>query len=507
MKALISLSKLIYNQRIKNIDILNEKTLITGKSQLLLNGILENRVIDRKTAMKVVYGGPVNSKTLNQLISRLENKILNLLFLIDLDQSNFKESSRALHSVCKNLYASKILFDRTERTVAIKLIERAFKISDKFEMTEFSISMCRELQRHYAYLEPNKRKHEFYRGKFEELKPILEAEMLSEQYYCEISKYQAVKRETFNEKTLKMHEAYCFELRQIQKNIKSVAFNMDTFQICIYYYIKTRNFEKAMELGYEALKFFDNKTYDAVLQKYLIRNDLIACSIQLKKFVVAEQYLDQNLALITAGSFNWFKLLNLQFLNFAMQEDYNNIQQIIYKVFTSDRFKRFSIHYESWLIKEAYVHFLIQMGKVDQAQLDKYPLRPFRLNRFLNDVPLYSKDKRGLNISILIIQMLFLILQKKFDQVIDRMDALQQYTYRYLRNDETYRSNCFIKMLLKIPDAGFNPIRTQRHVENLHKKLLATSMDISEQSSEIEVIPYENLWEMVIQLLEKVKSG
>jgi hypothetical protein len=125
----------------------------------------------------------------------------------------------------------------------------------------------------------------------------------------------------------------------------------------------------------------------------------------------------------------------------------------------------------------------------------------FRISKFLNEVPVYSKDKRGLNIAILIIQFLFLLHKRRYSELIDRADALKQYCYRYLRKDDTFRSHCFIRMLLQIPRADFNRIRTERYAESYMKKLKSVPLIVSDQSIEVEVIPYDDLWEMTLELL------
>ena len=105
--------------------------------------------------------------------------------------------------------------------------------------------------------------------------------------------------------------------------------------------------------------------------------------------------------------------------------------------------------------------------------------------------------------SLLIFQFIFLLFEKKYNNVIDRVDALNQYAYRYLRVDTNLRSNCFIKMLTKIPKADFHPIRVEAYTKSLHNKLVDTPKIISSQALSIEVIPYENLWELVMDILYK----
>ena len=60
-------------------------------------------------------------------------------------------------------------------------------------------------------------------------------------------------------------------------------------------------------------------------------------------------------------------------------------------------------------------------------------------------------------------------------------------------------------MLLKVADVDFHPIAAKRHTKDLHDKLLASNPSVNFQSTEIEVIQYEKLWEIVLELLEKNK--
>ena len=117
-------------------------------------------------------------------------------------------------------------------------------------------------------------------------------------------------------------------------------------------------------------------------------------------------------------------------------------------------------------------------------------------------MPVHSKDKRRRNIPILIIHVLFLLQQKKYEKVIDRVESLNLYCYRYLRKDDTYRSNCFIKMLLQLPKANFHREAVIRKTKKYHKMLVNNPSNLRMQSSEVEIMPYEMLWEYVLDSLD-----
>ena len=104
-----------------------------------------------------------------------------------------------------------------------------------------------------------------------------------------------------------------------------------------------------------------------------------------------------------------------------------------------------------------------------------------------------------MNINILILQIIFLVMNKKYSTIIDRIDALKRYTTRYLKKNDTFRSNCFIKMLVLLPEAHFHPIRMEARTKELFKKLQTVPPDVT---GDVEVVPYETLWECVLELLD-----
>ena len=184
-------------------------------------------------------------------------------------------------------------------------------------------------------------------------------------------------------------------------------------------------------------------------------------------------------------------------------KQYPKALTILHKVMNEPKFQSLPSNLkEQWLIHEAFMNFFILLKKIDTEQL-QIPLRKFRVSKFLNEVPTYSKDKRGNNITLIILQILFLLQHKKVDEVIDRMEALNMYCHRYLRKDSTFRSNCFIKMLMILPQANFNKIAAIRKAQKYINRLQEVPLEEANQGTELEIIPYEVLWEYVLELLDK----
>jgi len=90
---------------------------------------------------------------------------------------------------------------------------------------------------------------------------------------------------------------------------------------------------------------------------------------------------------------------------------------------------------------------------------------------------------------------------KNYDQTVERIDAIEKYCTRYLNRHDTYRSNCFIKMLLVLPLASFHREGVIRKTERYQKMLIATPLEAARQAHEIEIVPYEDLWGMIVNTL------
>jgi hypothetical protein len=168
------------------------------------------------------------------------------------------------------------------------------------------------------------------------------------------------------------------------------------------------------------------------------------------------------------------------------------------------RFARISDFYqELFTTLLGYLHLLVDFNVVNkELSIEPDSLPEFKLGKFLNTTPVFSKDKRGINISIILLHIAWLLKRKDYSAIIDRTDSLNQYAYRYLRRDDTFRSNCMIKMVIQMTKADFNPIRTERYTADLRKQLSTVPLMGSGENIEIEMIPFEVLWDIMMRSLQ-----
>lgn len=206
---------------------------------------------------------------------------------------------------------------------------------------------------------------------------------------------------------------------------------------------------------------------------------------------------------VKVGSHNWAKeqIVKVAVLNYNTEYDkayHTTLEVVNHKGFRKLRM----VVQEEWLIICAFMAMLVKIGKISPELSDK-KIADFRLNKFLNEIPIYSKDKTVTNATILIAHICHLIIDQKYSQAIDRIEAIEKYCSRYLRvKSESFRLNCFLKMVLVIPKVGFHQAGVKRCAEKYVSRLSEQSIADTRQQIITEILPYEDLWEMMFDQLK-----
>ncbi|MFK8104204.1 MAG: hypothetical protein AB8G15_16875, partial [Saprospiraceae bacterium] len=145
---------------------------------------------------------------------------------------------------------------------------------------------------------------------------------------------------------------------------------------------------------------------------------------------------------------------------------------------------------EQWLIVRAYIKFMTNCGMMEGRT-------HFKFGKFLNEVPIFTADKQGSNIDIIILQILLRI-GEDHGGIIDRVEAIERYSRRYLR--ENARARIFIKMLLKMVKYNFDKECIIANTGDLFKTLKEEGKNQTNVSN-LEIILYEDLWECALAML------
>ncbi|MCB0609955.1 MAG: hypothetical protein KDD12_19705 [Lewinella sp.] len=438
-----------------------------------------------------------------RLQRKLRESLLDTLFLIDSSESGFNALQKNYYKCYRNLIAVKILNGRYQRAAAIPIAERTIKKAIHFEISDVVIELAKDLRFHYGGIIGDKNKWKYYHKLVEEWRAKHQTEVLIEGYYLDIMCNFILSKSTKKEFSRVVDQ----HLASIEGSMRSAK----TFRSTSYYFmLKVLKFEivndfaNVLTVSEEALAFFDTKK-ELVTgpTRFIFNKNLLISYTRLRKFHLAEAAARRCMKLVTPGSLNWYNTCYLSIVLYFQSGKFEEAHALWQLAVTHANFKNIpDSNKETWRIIEASIQFFMLTGRIDSKD-DQKTSANFRVNRFLNEVPAFSKDKRGNNINILILHVLYLIQSKRYNEIHDRVESLRVYSSRYLRKDDMFRSNCFIRMLMCLPAGHFHLAAVKRKAAPFVEKLKTVPYAKADQPIEIEIIPYETLWEIVLEKLDK----
>lgn len=466
----------------------------------LYQGLIDEQFSSDEEAASLVLSRGKQSSGYQKLKSKLYRRLLNAAVAADWASTVQNDRQRAYYEVHKDWATAKILLGKNAHLAGIQLCHRVLNKARRFEFSDMVLDIARTLRLHYGATVGDSRKFHQFNDLYKEYLQIILDENQAEEWYIElISGF-------VNSKTREMSVRE--EARKYDERVTLLVKRSDTYRtrLCAYLirliiFTSVNDYEGTIRVCDDGIRYFEKKSYTASRPLQILYYQLLVCHIQLKRYQEGKISAEKCLSLLEEGSFNWFKYQELYFILCMHTRQYQEAYQIFVKTVEHRKFTFLpQSAAEIWKIYEAYLHYLVNLELIEANEDQRFS--KFRLGRFLNETPLYSKDKRGMNIPILVIQILLMIRQRKYSEAIDRIEAIKKYCSRYLRKNDTFRSNCFIKMLVQVPASNFHKAGVTRRAEKYLQKLKAFPLNIANQTHEIEIIPYEDLWEMAISSLD-----
>lgn len=504
MEELKPLVDLISRNKLKKIEVAGMPGRKNTHLDLLFDGIAQGKFTDDKTAAEFFYAGHERKMAYLQRLKRqLAERLVNTIFFIDASQPSFNEYQRAYYNSYKSTVAAKILLGRLAGAAAIPLAEQTLKKALEFEFTDLIVETSRMLMNNAGRQLGDVKKYKHYTDIYNKYSIISRNEGRAAQMNTDLLFYVA-KSSANNIELVELAVQYCIELDRIPVEERSYAFHYHYFFISSMRYELDNDYPNMLKIAKQALEYFELRENESISNITYITgflNRKLACNIRLGQFKEGETTVQRLLSIHTVGSTNWYHTHMYYMILCFHNGQYPKTLNILQTVTSHPSLKNMTARItEFWSLFNAFVHYFIHKGEIVLGENAKLP--PFKISKFLNEVPTYSKDKRGANIAILILEVLFLLHQKKFGEIIDKVESLNMYVHRYLKKDDTFRSNCFIKMLLQLPQANFNRTAVVRKAQKFWDMLQSMPLSKASQGVEIEIVPYEVLWEHVLQSLE-----
>lgn len=506
MEILREMVQVLTKYKTKQIEVLGNPS--DNKSQVyeFYDGIADGTFTTDEEAAAHFFDGNVRNQSYKNLKSRLKNRLINTVFFVEANQSMFNEYERAYANCYRDWAAAKIFMSKSALNSAINLCTKILKQSLKADFLDITIEVCRNLRSQFGGIRYDKKKFEYYNSLLKESLKVREKELLVQEYYLVLIRF-FIDNKPSDKELIK-------EANKYSKLIENDFISLDTLNILfnggminVIRLMAVNDYRGTIMVCDKVIERFEAKPiiWKSGISAFFLQK--MVCHTQLKEFEEGKETINSLFQYLEEGAFNWFKGQELYMYLLFHTKRYQEAYELCLKILDNGKYKSLTSRIkEKWQIFKAYIHFLIEVDLIKPFNNDKV-FKKFKLGKFLNEVPTFSQDKRGLNISILSLQIIFTIIQRKYNHAIDRIEAIEKYTSRYLKKDTNFRSNCFIKMLLEIPKEGFHRIAVERKANKYRQRLNEMPLEVANQSHSIEIIPYEDLWEMVLDLLDTKRRG
>ncbi len=504
MSALKELVILLERHKSEELEIWKNNNRKSNQG-VLYQYYLKHPKVSDKEACDYVYGKVEDSGKFRKLKSDLRDNLENLVLFMKIKAKMNKDATHELSLINKEfavlqnlaiLSANLSLIDKGER-----LFERAIKVGGATLVAKTTTKILIGAKD----IKTNKEKYTYYAQKSEELISLLKLEEKAAILYSTIQTWASETKASLRHRVPEI-EAMLKDFRAEKENLSSVSLDFYDLilELCVYSAANnhTKVFEQAQKgiTHLNSLPFF-HKNYMKSFHFYLIVGHGYR-----KEYTEAAAYGILNLEWIEEAAPSWFKTLELMTYAALRSAKYEVAVTHYLHATKHELFEQNSTPMMRDIFKVyfAQISLMHEGGRYapskDYTDLFK---NKFRLGNFINDLEITEKDKSGLNVSVLFVDIAFELIRGNANQITERFEAIQKYLQRYAEEEGKGRVYSYAKLM----EGG---IKYNWKVKNLRNEALfkaplyhleTTDVDILNMRFELEVLPYEELWEFILERL------
>jgi hypothetical protein len=495
MDELINLARIVTDRKLKVLPLLDFTARhSTNKEMQLVQQLIDGQPKSQQQIVKNLYGKTDQTRyaAFRKLKSRVQQKLLNNLYFLDETDPRHLVSRRYEYQVL-NLYIQvSILYSEGELKAAESLSRKGQRLAQTQEMTQYVVLFGQLLRSIYADIRMPSR-YQANKLLLEKSKKTLEVEEEAAQLYWDVKGTVAYnvrtrrsildKIDSIVQKLAEFHRAvgtfitfhYHYRVQLIQQEL------LGNYQEVIRI---TGTTARLLEQGKINNRRFDRRfnAYMSVYAHFRSRN--IAAGLRLAEVYAKEFH---------HSSVNWLYYLEIYLLLAIHAGQYGQALELLNTARKNVHFdKQQTVAQQRWDLYMAYLQFI-------RPELS--PIRMRNFTTFVQTVPDHGRDKQGYNVAVLILQFLHFLRQRDIENILTRLESLRKYQQRHLRETGNLRSQLFFRLLAIAVKEEFDPVTSRKKGETVLKKLQA-SPPPGEAFAEIEIVPYEELWHITLDILQ-----
>jgi hypothetical protein len=271
------------------------------------------------------------------------------------------------------------------------------------------------------------------------------------------------------------------------------------YKTFIWYHEMEGNFQMIINITLDASQQVDENRvnryrFDSMYNNFI----MVYAHLRAKDYVNGIAHAEKNIHLYSPTSRNWFAYMENYFLLAVHARQYELGDSLQRQVFNNSSFDTTipTIAKERWLLYHTYFKLVYPAAAAKEGEAK---------NPYLLSLPEYSKDKLGFNVAILTLQFIYLLEKGETEALLYRIESIKKYVSTHLKDVFSLRSKLFLKLLVLTVTEDYDAIECRRKGETLYRKLIDTPAP-GDAYAEIEIVPYEHLWDLILDILERVEG-
>ena len=507
MTELLELAKVVDSYKLRQLEVLT-RPLRPGVQETryrIMYHALINDQVRTETEAAHLLGLDAKGRPFRRFLLEFRRRLYPPLLFLDTDNSpHFNETQKANFYCLRRMALFKSLLYRNCLENARVVAEEVVELATQYDVTLVALEAATFLKNYYITQYPSREKHFYYKAYTEQFRHNWTAENKALQSLQAVVAPAVKKKSNQSDLAQKARELLtCLE--SYVPDCSTILFFAGYYGVKLTEKMSLYRWDKAAEICDSALSQLQEKPCSSprIIGFFLINK--ATCLAMLGKYQEALSLNLENASLEIEGSRGWFATLEVQVSVALKAGEYALALNCAEQVFLSPKFSLMPrITHETWQILFAYIVVIQLIGKIDHKATQSDLIHKFKLIKFLNNVPIYSKDKRGLNISILLVQLLFLMHQKDYASAQERLEALRKYRVKYFRVDAgNYRTQLFLKAITTMAGSTIRKNKFVKKSQPYISLLSETPIGHPDQHYRIEVIPYETMWRWIIEMIDE----
>ena len=503
MKNLIEISKIVTKKKVKKIEIFDDHSLKHKNSKFneFYEALSANKFKNDRDAASFLYNcSPTNPKY-RQLKSRFRKRLFNTLFFLDVNKPAHSNYERAFYSCNKDWTLVNILLANQADHTAASLAKQILTTALKFRFSNLIIN-CSRMMRDYSAQNSDEKSYLIYDEHIKNYTNIYNAEIRSEEMYQRVFMQKNGSAVPSKELIDTIFE-YCNQLISLSEAYDSPVIFYNMFLVWVLRYEAQKDFEGMLEVCAQAEHYIaSNPAFYQEGKAIIFHTKKMSAYLHLRDYKKGRTNAEKCLSSFLEGSTFWFTFMEYYLLLALHTDHYIHALAIFNKAINQKNFKNLdAITKEKWVIYEAYLNYISENQGVNNPILLKQKRKAFQVSRFINAPIIYPKDQRIFTLLRLILQILFLLEKKSLSGLDERIERLKNYANRQLKKEEYFRVIQFIRLLQVLRKADYQAADIT-NAAKYYNKLVEHPFFYRGVISELEVIPYEKLWKMILAYFE-----